>query len=209
MQSSPSQEGRQSVISNNSTNIIAGIAKFIIVELISYFKFSQITFAILMYGGMILLILVGIQLTVFPQIFTLPLLMTKVPAHIGTKDVINFYIFLSFIFYIISVIVKKFTNFTFNLNLKRKMLLAGLIPVIGYAILSILSLGFKMAPGSSGEQFYWVFLILCAMTIASGIYAVLASALLNMLIGILNGEQKSIKEYVSVSNWTKNHKVQA
>lgn len=188
-----------------------GILRVIIVQVISYIKFTQITPAILMYAGMFGALTIfgqetiGSRITVPPLVlfsFLLGLDPTK-PHSFGIPEVVRLYLIISFILYIFMSILRFFVNFELNISIRRKIIIATIIPIIFYFLFFTWIL-FASRNTLSKEHGVWILtcVLLSLFTIAAGIYAILVSKVSDFIIGVLNGDQKEVKEYIKIANPT-------
>lgn len=194
-------------VSDKSSFVLDHFIKFIFIQALNYIKFSQITFTVLMYSAIIIIFLAGVQ-----DVFFKNAIYSKSVGKgfsLGPKEIINLYFLISFIFYLISQMIKKVTKISFSIRLRRRVTLAVIAPIISYTILSLLALNFTIAPGSSRTGTYWVFLILCLITIASGIYSVIISIFFNFIIKAIEGDKAAVEKLAAPLYWFMSHDKQS
>ncbi len=198
---------------SKSSHFSDGIIKIILIQTIRYFKFTQITPAVLMYSGMILFLIVSAQERISTQITTIPItfiysvlgLDKSKPHSLETQDFINIYLFISFILFLFFSILRQIFKFNFKFSLKKKLILATVLPIISYFIFSVAILGFKRAEVDYVTGFIGASLFLAVLTILSGIYAVIISSVLNFATGVLSGDESTLENYIKLNNWVKKH----
>lgn len=177
----------------NSPSLLSNVAMILLSEFLNYIKFSQMTWMILLYAALIVIILAGLQ-----DVYSGGDLLGKIPGInkisslnsrliIGQREILKIYGWLSLFVFGIG----RLSNYIFNIkilwNFKKKVLLAVSTAVIGYGFVFIFILPkIKLAPDTRLSAMYLMCFLFLILTILASIYSFIVSHLVNKAMTFLS-----------------------
>lgn len=187
------------ILQNTQHLLLLKIVKISLIQIISYFKFTQITPVVIMYGGMIGLFLALGQETFGPNFTKLPLVLISLvlnldpakPATLGVPELIKLFLFCSLVLFLLTSFLNLIFKIKFKIAFKNKIIAVTIIPVICYGLFFIYILLFPKVP-VEGDLVKWIFIciFLSLITVVTGIYAVIISAASNSIVDVISQDGK-------------------
>jgi len=182
----------------NSTDLLSGVWKVILIQFLNYLKFSQMVPMIILYAG-----LIGFLVMLFFMFIYIPLFnpsSTSLPANIGpafeikigNSQIIKICGWLSLVVYLIGTLIDRKINLNINWTLGKKLKILFMCLTSGYLLLFllfILASKIRLFEQALGWEFYFAMVVLYLFTLLATGYGLLVSRIINLIQEMIKNAQ--------------------